>query len=1018
MTDETRTGRPPLWRRRWVWVLAAVLVVLRAALPEVVRRVLGSQVSQTLGTRVEVGDVDLALHRGGVALEDVALYSPTPAEPNEPPLVAWKRFAIELRYLPLLWRTAQLRKIELDSPRVALDRLANGELNLRRLVPASEPQRAANEEPARADEAGPGAPPPGEAPPRGSDWKIGVDHFALRAGGIRFRDLTLPEGTPLEIAIPDVTVDDVALQPGLYGEPARARLRVKSEGGGLRIDARLWVLEKGFALATRLKALHLPLRHARLYIPGVGWSELTGLADAALDYGLAPAPGERNEVRGIVRLRDVAIRVPGLEHAAFTLERLAVRVDPVDLHARRAVVRLVDIGGAAVVVDLQGGEILPLLPRRAVSETAAPAPAPTGEQPAPEAAPWHWRLASLALERSRVRLLQEGAPLDVGVRVAARDLADDAERPGHVDVTLTVTPGSVAVSGAARVTPPGFGGTVRVDELPVHDLARAARAAARLPPGLLQSAVLGAELVIEAGLAESGAEAAADALGVRGRIALDGVRLAAADPREFAVSWQRFEVPLDEVRVPGVVTEAPAGAAAASLRVALGAVRLEEPSVQVTRTAEGVVLPPPLGQAPAEERPAQGSPQEGKPAEAKPTQGRPVEAAPEEPARKVAVEVASFVLSRGRVGLADRTVRPVFSGEIKALDIEARGIRSEGPTIERLLVSASTPHKGKIDVRGSLRPEGSTLEVNGTQVALAPYNPFVTAFSPYSLGARSALSVRTKLAMATGRYDADTSLTLHRLTVKGAQGDTLFKQQFGIPLSVALALLRDLKGDIRLDIPITVDQSGTSVGLGPVIAGAFRSALLGAVTSPLKMIGAAIGSGDEDIELGPIAAQTGRSLLTLEGEQRVGQLAELLAARPGIALELDGVVTASDARWLREQDLRADLDARTGMVNALLGLPERRARLRIEQALAARADGKPGELSADDARLLDEWLGERPPLAPERLRTLATERANAVVVVLRDRHGIEGKRLAVGEAKGETGEGQPGVAVTFGALED
>jgi len=115
-------------RRRWL-VLLGVLVVLRAALPEVVRRVLVSQLSQRLRTRVDVGDVDLALHRGGVALEDVALYAPD--APGEPPVIAWKRFAVELRYLPLLRKTVQLRDIELEGPHVALDRLASGDLNLR-----------------------------------------------------------------------------------------------------------------------------------------------------------------------------------------------------------------------------------------------------------------------------------------------------------------------------------------------------------------------------------------------------------------------------------------------------------------------------------------------------------------------------------------------------------------------------------------------------------------------------------------------------------------------------------------------------------------------------------------------------------------------------------------------------------------------------------------------------------------------------------------------------------------------
>src|SRR5262245_48739989 len=124
MAEERAARTSWLRRRRW-WILFGVLVVLRVALPEVLRRVIVSQASQRLATRVEVGDVDLRLWRGGVALEDVALYSPT-ATPTDPPLIAWKRFAVELRYLPLLWKTAQLRSVVLDAPHVALDRLADG----------------------------------------------------------------------------------------------------------------------------------------------------------------------------------------------------------------------------------------------------------------------------------------------------------------------------------------------------------------------------------------------------------------------------------------------------------------------------------------------------------------------------------------------------------------------------------------------------------------------------------------------------------------------------------------------------------------------------------------------------------------------------------------------------------------------------------------------------------------------------------------------------------------------------
>src|SRR5438046_1291511 len=95
---------PAFWRRRRVLLALAVLLALRAALPVVVRRQLVSRASEALHARVDVGDVDLALLRGGIALKDVAI-RPAGAAPDAPPLIAWKRFAVAVRWLPLLRHT-------------------------------------------------------------------------------------------------------------------------------------------------------------------------------------------------------------------------------------------------------------------------------------------------------------------------------------------------------------------------------------------------------------------------------------------------------------------------------------------------------------------------------------------------------------------------------------------------------------------------------------------------------------------------------------------------------------------------------------------------------------------------------------------------------------------------------------------------------------------------------------------------------------------------------------------------
>jgi len=73
--------------------------------------------------------------------------------------------------------------------------------------------------------------------------------------------------------------------------------------------------------------------------------------------------------------------------------------------------------------------------------------------------------------------------------------------------------------------------------------------------------------------------------------------------------------------------------------------------------------------------------------------------------------------------------------------------------------------------------------------------------------------VATKARFGKATYNANTSLTLHRFDLGGKEGDTLFAQQFGIPLSVALALVKDLQDNIALDIALETDEQGTPKGV-------------------------------------------------------------------------------------------------------------------------------------------------------------------------------------------------------------
>src|SRR5439155_2027663 len=125
-------------------------------------------------------------------------------------------------------------------------------------------------------------------------------------------------------------------------------------------------------------------------------------------------------------------------------------------------------------------------------------------------------------------------------------------------------------------------------------------------------------------------------------------------------------------------------------------------------------------------------------------------------------------------------------------------------------------------------------------------------------------------------------------------------------------------------------------------------------------------------------------------------------------------VSVTDVRWLHEQKLRAELEKGPGVFGTITGLPARNARKRILGALGERATGGAGELTEDDAKLLDEWLKKEAPPSSDEVAKLAKDRAERLVRVLHDDHGIEERRLTVLDAAASGAASQGGVKIALG----
>ena len=959
--------------------------------------------------------------------------------PGATPVFSAARLSVQIGFLPLFHRIVEVQRVELEQFAVSLDRAKDGVLVLPAAVPSSAP------------------PPP--TPAEGAHWGVLIRRVALRDGRIGFRDFAI--GDPpqhIEGTLPTLDAGNLALLITEGGvEPGKVALDAGFEDGALHLGATIESLPAGPAYESHLALTNLPIADARVYIPRVGWSALAGRLDLDLVHRFESQGA--HTLRGTVGMRDVAVHVHDLDEPALAWNALGIEIAGVDLVKQHADVAAVTLAGLRVVTRPAGPEPLPVLhglldvakrgtadnraAKRAADDAAASRATPNGsaddamktgstsdaaddstegaatsgtanERPAAAAAiggsatgggtaaarPWTWAVAKVSVTDGAVRAIGGDGALDVAVQAAVTTLASAADTHTNVDVTLApASGGRVTVAGDLTVQPLGFDGTLRVDHVVLPPLTQPIATA---ETRLLRSGVLTTSLEIAAGASP---KAPHDGARVSGTIDLADLDVSSDDPKPFALRWKDLALELREVTAPGVLASS-AGARPGPVGVALARFALTHPEIVATRTDTGLALPAALRDgAPA---PASGAGAAVGPSEATPAP------APAPPPLDVEVRIDTVAIQRMRVAFSDEAVRPFYRSTLDPIDLAASDLRWPGPFAKNVKLVVKGLNGATCTVTGNVAPAGSRLVVALADLPLAPFNPYAAA-SGYGVGGGTA-RLDSQITLAPGAYQTTNKLVLHKLEVTSGEGESLFASQFGMPLSLALSLLTDIEGNIVLDLPIAGDARGMRTGIGTLVTNALAHAILNAVTSPLKLIGAVANIGEKPASLSPapIAFDAGRPTIATGEDAKLEQLGRLLAAAPGVKLHLRAETSAEDRRWLQEQTLRAKLEKESGVLGSVRHIAERGPRTATLEVLQARAKGAAAEIPDEHKAWFEAQVAAQ-TVGDAALRELAAARVQSMHGRLTSGQGVAEARLVVDDTTPEDLASRPAVAVGLGA---
>jgi uncharacterized protein DUF748 len=631
-------------------------------------------------------------------------------------------------------------------------------------------------------------------------------------------------------------------------------------------------------------------------------------------------------------------------------------------------------------------------PAAAAPVPAAPAAASApAAAPAPSATPGY-RVARVDIDRAKFTWITDNGPLDVALTLKATDIRADQGARFPLDLQLEIGDGSMGIHGDVGLVPPAYTGKLQWNGLPMPRILLAS--VPQFAPWLRQAKSSG-DLALDADPTGAKGE---PSMRVSGRLSFDA--LAVQDPKgnEMTLGWQQLEVVMRDVYAPLPQQGKPLG----TTKAVLDSVKLVEPKIRYTRPSPqldallGINLsgtPGPAGGPAGAPKPSPVTP----PPEANGAQA-PLDLA-----------IASVEMVNGDVEALDNTVEPTARTRVHDLSLQAKDVAFPAVAVGDVQFRATLPTSAQLEVAGKLAPGNVgdfTLQLR--KLDLPVFNPYASAAAGVTVD-RGDASADVKLKMRGAKMQIDNKLVLHQLGVSMRDPAT-FERSFGVPLDLALALLRDPQGNIKLDIPVAMDEKGAKIGIGAVVASALKAALIGAVTAPLKMVGALFQSGDQSggggLSIEPLPSVAGEAALDGDQTGRLEGLAKMLGQRPSLALSLRGRVGPEDHPKVAEQILiekrkaGQDLPQIEG-TNIL-------SRRRIGQALDRRGKGGATELDAEDQALYDRYVAAI-AVPDERLAALAKSRAEFVRDALVAK-GVPTPRVRVGEPESES---KPGVVIGF-----
>ena len=233
--------------------------------------------------------------------------------------------------------------------------------------------------------------------------------------------------------------------------------------------------------------------------------------------------------------------------------------------------------------------------------------------------------------------------------------------------------------------------------------------------------------------------------------------------------------------------------------------------------------------------------------------------------------IAGITAENGRLSVEDQSIEPAALLEFTEINFLWPEYNSNSPQMS-LQTSCKILPKGNLQVAIAISDIESnyyTMDVSLSGFDMRNFNNWCLNYTGYPIS-RGKLDFYTKTSSRPNQFKSDNSFFANNLYMdKKAQ-----KGLYNVPLRLGVSLLRNLKGEIDIDLPIESDVQDTTIKYGPVIWKALSNVLIKAAASPYTLLAKAFQVNENSLKT--IYFDTLQETFTKETVKTMELLSEIL----------------------------------------------------------------------------------------------------------------------------------------------